>query len=85
MIYAHSVLKGYTTLRGSLFLHIPMLIAMIALVPFPAEGGDEILNRLPCKSQIYTQSFHHEFNRINNSVTDIHSYSDLLPKQMADF
>ena len=50
MIYAHSVLKGYTTLRGNCLIHLPMLIAMIAFVPFPAEEGNKFGPRLNCKS-----------------------------------
>ena len=35
MIYAYSVLTGYVTMRGSVFIHWPMLIAMLAfLSPF---------------------------------------------------
>ena len=35
MIYAYSVLTGYVTMRGSVFIHLPMFIAMlVCLSPF---------------------------------------------------
>ena len=35
MIYAFSVIKGYNSLRGSLFLHLSMAVAMIVFVRVP--------------------------------------------------
>ena len=36
MIYAFSVIKGYTALRGNMFCHISMAIAMLVYVRIPA-------------------------------------------------
>ena len=36
MIYAFSVIKGYTALRGNMFVHIAMAIAMLTYVHTPA-------------------------------------------------
>ena len=37
MIFTHSILSGYVSLQGSLTIHMPMLIAMIAFVWFPGD------------------------------------------------
>ena len=42
MIYAYSVLTGYVTMRGSMFVHLPMFIAMMAfLSPIWKKPGEE--------------------------------------------
>ena len=37
MIYADSILNGYICLRGTLFLHFPMFIAMIVFIQIPSD------------------------------------------------
>ena len=43
MIYAYAILTGYVAIRGSMFLHIPMLIAMVAFVRIPEAEDDPAL------------------------------------------
>ena len=40
MIYNVSILRGYTALRGTSIMHIPMLVIHLALVRVPSAGED---------------------------------------------
>ena len=42
MIYAFSVIKGYNSLRGNLFIHFSMIAVMLLYVRIP---GDSSWNR----------------------------------------
>ena len=47
MIYSYSILTGYISLRGTIFLHLPMLIIMFFFVKVPkASEGEEDLEPL---------------------------------------
>ena len=38
MIFAYSILRGYTALRGTMVIHLPMLIAMLVFVEVPSTN-----------------------------------------------
>ena len=35
MIFAYSILRGYTALRGTMVIHLPMLISMLVYIRIP--------------------------------------------------
>ena len=49
MIFAYSILRGYTALRGTMVIHLPMLITMLIFISPPStacfepETGKEIV------------------------------------------
>ena len=41
MIYAFSVIKGYNSMRGNMFLHISMAIVMLVFIRVPKVSSDK--------------------------------------------
>ena len=57
MIHTHAILTGYIALRGSMLVHIPMLIAMLSFVRVPDAESPNI-GAAWHKTYMYAVSMH---------------------------